>query len=117
MAMLYIGDYIDFATKGYHNASSWQVALDPEFTKIIDESLEDKINVESWNTPLPKIGADGYYKNMDQLFARVKVHIFNSVSPWFVIHEPINQNEQEVEYTYPDGTVKHYDSSLAIGLN
>lgn len=116
MAMLYITDYIDFATKGYHNKSSWQVALDPDFTQIVDESLNDLVNVTEWNTPLPKIGGVGFYKDMDQLFARVKVHIFNSESPWYVINEPINQNNQIVKYTYPDGTIR-IENSLDIGLN
>jgi len=34
VATFYIDDYIDFGTKGYHNATSWQVAIDPQFEKI-----------------------------------------------------------------------------------
>ena len=116
MAMFYIDDYIDFGTKGYHSATSWQVALDPNFTKIVDESIEDKINVKEWNSPLPKIDANGYYKDLDNLYVRVKVHIFNSVSPWFVIKEPINQNNQIVNYT-EKGIVIKTANSLEIGLN
>ena len=116
MAMLYITDYMDFATKGYHNASSWEVALDPDFNNIIDSSYEDKVNVKSWNTPLPRINASGFYKDIDHLYARVKVHIFNSVSPWFDISDQLNQNKQVVKYTYPDEHVEIIEDSLEIGL-
>lgn len=116
MATFYIDDYIDFGTKGYHNATSWQVAIDPQFEKIIDQSLDDKINVKQWNSPLPRIDAAGFYKDLDNIYVRVKVHIFNSVSPWFVLPEVLDQNKQLVTYT-ENGIVVKTANSLAIGLN
>jgi len=109
MAMLSIIDYIDINCKGYHNATSWQVALDPDFTQIIDESIEDKVNVQTWHTMLPKIDGNGYYADLDNLYARAKVHIDNSVSDWFVM-EPKNQNKQKIIVTELDGTLTEYDS-------
>jgi len=115
MATLRINDYFDLGTKGYHNASSWQVALDPEFTQIIDESLNDTVNVKEWKTMLPMIGGGGYYADLDNLYGRVKVHIDNTVSDWFVL-APKNQNDQTVIYTEGDVTVKTVNS-LDINLN
>lgn len=113
MARIRVNDYIDIACKGYHNASTYQVALDPEFTQIIDETIEDKVNVEYWDTMLPKLDGTGYYADLDQLYARVKVHIDNTVSPWFTC-EPKTQRYQLVTITYPDGTTELTDSS-ALG--
>ena len=115
MARLRVNDYIDICTNNTHNATSWQVALDPDFTQIIDQSLKDTVNVKEWVTPLPKIDGNGYYADLDNLYSRVKVHIDDTESPWFVM-EPVNQNKQRVIYTYPDGHTEEYDS-LEIGLN
>ena len=46
MAMISIKHYIDIGTGGVHNATSWQIAKDKDFTKIIDQSLKDKVNVK-----------------------------------------------------------------------
>ena len=116
MAMLSIDDYFDFGTNTVHNASSWQFALDSNFEHIIDETLEDKVNVKTWKSKLPRLyGEPGYYKDLSKLYARVKVHIDNTVSPWYTI--PVsNQNDQEVIVTQEDGSQSTYNS-LEIGLN
>jgi hypothetical protein len=92
MAKLEINDYIDIGTGGFHNATSWQVAKDPEFKEIIDESLKDTVNVKEWHTMLPKRPEDGpgYYADLDMLYARVKVHVDEYESPWEVL-EPKSQ--------------------------
>ena len=115
MAMLRIDDYFDFGTNTVHNASSWQFALDSDFVQIIDESLDDKVNVKTWHSQLRRLDGPGYYKDLDKLYARVKVHIDNTVSPWYVIPTG-NQNDQEVIVTEEAGSQVTYNS-LEIGLN
>lgn len=100
MAKLEVKDYIEIGSGVPHDASSWQVAKDPEFKKIIDESLNDKINVKSWFTPLPKLKEDGegYYADMDNLYARVKIHLGITESAWLTVG-PKSQNTQKVIIT------------------
>ena len=47
-------EYTDIGTGGEHDATSWQFAKDPDFTKIIDESLNDTVNVKKWVSMLPR---------------------------------------------------------------
>ena len=111
MALLRINDLIDINTKGFHNATTWQVALDENFTQIIDESIKDTINVKEWHTMLPKINEVGYYADLDNLYARAKVWIDDNVSEWFVM-EPKNQNKQKIIVVELDGSITEYDSIL-----
>lgn len=110
-----IYDYIDIGTNSFHNASSYQVALDKDFTKIIDESHKDKINVKSWKTPLKKIDGTGYYSNLDELYARVKVWINDNESPWFEV-KPVNQNECMLEIT-EDGKESIFIDAIKNKIN
>lgn len=116
MAYIRVTDYIDIGTGGYKDAVSYQIAKDPEFTKIIDESLHDTVNLDVWHSPLKKLPEDGegYYKDEDVLYARVKIHIGTHESPWFTL-EPGNQNKQDVVIT-EDGKEPIYTTSEAIGL-
>jgi hypothetical protein len=118
MAKVYLDKFEDLGTSGIHSATSWQVAKDPEFTKIIDESLEDKVNLISWNTPLPKLQEDivegevyPYYSDLTALYARVKVHIDETVSNWFVLG-PKSQLVQKVIITENDKEDIWTDSHL-----
>jgi len=115
MALLRIIDLIDINTKGFHNATSWQFALDPDFTQIIDESLKDTVNVKEWHSMLPKITGDGYYADLDKLYARAKVWIDDNVSEWLEF-TPLNQNDQTIIVTELDGSISTYDS-LSDGFN
>ena len=100
MAYTRVTDYIDIGTGAYKDAVSYHIAKDPEFKQIIAESLHDTKNLDVWHTPLKKLPEDGegYYKDEDVLYARVKVHIGTHESPWFTL-EPGNQNIQEVVIT------------------
>ena len=111
MAILKINDYIDFDTDGEIISVSWQVALDPNYTQIIDQSLEDKVNKREWITKLPVIGAtDGScYADLDAVYSRVKIHMNGAVSPWFEI-TPLNQNDQSITYNELDGTRTTYNT-------
>lgn len=98
MARIELKDYMDIATKGMPTATSWQVALDKDFKNIIDESLENKESIYEWITPLPKIdNPDDFYDDLDELYCRVKLHIYDTVSDWFVF--PVNtQKDYEINY-------------------
>ena len=120
MAKIVVNDYIDIGTGGFHNATSWQIAKDSEFTKIIDESLIDTVNVKSWHSMLPKLeedkvpGESNYYADLDILYARVKIHVDEHESPWFVC-EPKNQNIQDVVITEKDKE-DIYTTSIEINM-
>lgn len=115
MARFKVDDYISLGTSSCPIASSWQVALDAEFTQIIDETLYDKHNVYEWNTPLPKINGDGYYADLDKLYCRVKYHVLNGESDWYIL--PVgNQNDQEV-ILKQDGVEIERFNSLEAGFN
>lgn len=103
MASIRVDSYIDIGTGGIHDATSWQFAKDPEFTKIIDQSLKDKKNVKEWHSMLPKLeedktdpDAEEYYSELDEIYARVKIHLGDTESEWFVIG-PKSQRHQRVQ--------------------
>lgn len=114
MAKLTILDVLDVGTGGFHNATSWQVALDPDFTQIIDESLKDTVNVTEWHSMLPNIEGSGYYADLDNLYARVKAHVDDYESPWFVL-TPKSQNIQNVIIT-EKGKEDIHTNSAAIKM-
>lgn len=108
MARIRLTDFEDLGTSGAHSATSWQVAKDPDFIKIIDESLNDKVNLIEWNTPLPKLPEDieedekyPFYSDETKLYARVKIFIDKSESRWFTIG-PKSQTVQKVIVTEKD---------------
>jgi len=113
MAQFRLHDFIDVGTHGYIDATSWQVAKDPDFKEIIDQSLHDTVNIYTWNSPLPD-DAGWFYADLDNLYARVKVHILESESDWYVM-EPKNQNDQEFVITENGEVVKRVNS-LEAGI-
>lgn len=116
MAYIEILDYTDIGTGGVHEATSWQFAKDAEFTKIIAESLNDKVNVKIWHNPLPKLSedGDGYYADLTELYARVKIHVNGFESDWYVLG-PADQNKQKVVIT-EKGKDPIYTDSDTIGM-
>lgn len=90
-----VEDYISINAGTYHNATSYQVALDKDFTMIIDESHKDTINVKNWHSPLPKINSVGYYSNLKELHARIKIWIDDFESDWYVL-PIVDQQDQEI---------------------
>ncbi len=109
MARFKINDYLALGCSTYPIATSWQVALDPEFEHIIDESLEDKENITEWNSPLPKINQEGFYADLDELYVRVKYFVGNGVSEWYVMAVG-NQNDQEFIVTENDEIIDRFNS-------
>ena len=105
MAWIQVNSYIDIGTGGNHEATSWQFAKDKDFTLIIDESIEDRVNVKKWHSMLPKRpedktnpDAEEYYSDLDELWARCKIHVGETVSDWYVIG-PRSQRLQKVLVT------------------
>lgn len=84
MAYLKLIDFIDVGSGSPVDAVSWQVALDKEFTQIIDESLEDTEHLEIWHSPLPRLDGPGFYNDLEKLYGRLKIHVKDHVSEWFV---------------------------------
>lgn len=112
--------YIDIGSGGKHVMTSWVVALDRNFLKTIDESLEDPDNVLEWKTPLPKRpedkinqNAEEFYSDLAQFYVRVMIHVgevkrdpsgkvidkvITASSPWLEIG-PLSQLEQDIIVT------------------
>ena len=72
MAHIIIENYLTLGSGSSLAATSYQVAKDPEFTKIIDEIHESREFRLKWWTPLPKPGG-GFYSDEIELYARVKL--------------------------------------------
>ena len=109
MATLYLNGYRDTGTASNLTATSWQFAKDKEFTKIIDESIEDTTNLRSWSSKLPKLDEDKvdpdkeeYYSDLKELWGRVKIHVGDYESDWVIIG-PQDQTKQYVKVKYEDG--------------
>ena len=106
MALLKIIDYIDIGTGGIHDATSWYVAKDKDikdpsmFTKLIDSSIKDKVNVKQWYTPLPKLKEDGegYYADANELHAYATIWVGDYESDLFYLGQ-IDQTRQDIIIT------------------
>lgn len=100
------GDYyIDIGTGGKHNATTWIVAKDKFFNRIIDQSLKDTVNLKEWTTPLPKLPEDKidplkdeFYSDLETLYLKVIIHIDGFDSPPVEVG-PFSQLDQEVLVT------------------
>jgi oligoendopeptidase F len=115
MAKFRVGEYLDILTNGYHNATTWEAALDPEFTQIIDKVEESKEFLKEWVTPLPTLeDPNKFYKDLENVYVRVKIHIDNTESNWVVLNS-LNQREQLVLIVGLDGEITE-TNSLDIGM-
>lgn len=100
------GDYyIDIGTGGKHNATTWIVAKDKFFNRIIDQSIKDTVNLKEWTTPLPKLPEDKldptkdeFYSDLESIYLKVIIHIDGFDSPPVEVG-PFNQLEQEILIT------------------
>jgi len=117
MALFSLEDYMDFDTIGVITATSWEAALDPDFTQIIDSSYEDKINIREWYTKLPVIGNTNgsCYSDLSNVYGRVKIHIDDVTSPWYEL-APLNQNDQVIKVRELNRDITIYDA-LADNFN
>lgn len=88
--------YDDIGSGGPQIAASYEIALDKEFTQIIDATYFNKEYLEAWSSPLPRIGApDGtFYTNLDKLYARGKIYA-GRLPPGFRV--PTDATDEEVD--------------------
>lgn len=117
MAHINIGDFISIGMDfNGHTATSYIVAKDEEFTKIIDQSIFDTQNLYRWHTPLPKLPEDGegFYKDLSELHAKIRIHAGEKASPWITL-DLANQNKQDVIIT-EDYRKEIFTTSDAIGM-
>lgn len=128
MAYMRVVKYEDIGTGGSHHSTSWQFALDKEFTKIIDQSLKDKVNVKEWHSPLPKRpehksspDAEEYYNDLDELWGRMMIHVGETDSEWLVVG-PRSQKLQRVLVTdnsededVPEDKLEYMSNSTELG--
>lgn len=97
-----------------HSATDWQIALDEDFTQIIDESLNDTVNLLEWHSPLPRLDdPTKFYSDEDLIYARARVWFDYENSGWLILTD--NQNYQEVILT-EDNEEDIYTNSEVINM-
>ena len=76
MASIEIKKYLTLGASTPLMATSYQVALDKDFTQIVDEIHKSEEHKLFWSTPLPRRnGQGGFYGNETRLYARVKLFL------------------------------------------
>lgn len=102
MANIIIEKYITLGNSTPLAATSYQIALDPDFTEIVDEiHMSEEFKLKWWS-PLPKIDGTGFYSDETSLYARVKLFlrddngVLYAPGDWFVLDEAnqVEWNEQ-----------------------
>ena len=104
----FTGIGLDFAN---HTATSYKIAKDEDLEQIIDESIYNTENKIIWHSKLPKRPEDGegYYGDMEGLYAAVRIHMGNLNSPWMKLRVT-NQKKQEYVVTENGEKDKFYNS-------
>lgn len=108
MARFRIKDYIDINTKGYHNGTDWVISLDENKEHIIDESYDNKDDVEEWHSPMRKPDG-GFYKDLEFVYLHVRVHIDNTKSAWYTTNV-VAESTKKIIVTELDNTISEYDN-------
>ena len=92
MAKIVINNYLSLGASTPLVATSYQVALDANFTEIIDEIHQSEEFKLEWSTPLPKRDGSGkFYSDEIALHARVKLFLRDendelyAPDDWFVL--------------------------------
>ena len=116
MAHIRINDYIDIGSGGVHYATDWQIATDPQFVNILDQSMNDEVNLRLWYSMLAKPDGNGYYSSTDMipLYARVRIYVGNTQSDWF--NAEIESQEPQVVIITENGAVIRITDSDTIGM-
>lgn len=98
MATIKICKYETLFMKAPHIATSYQI-IDANTNTVLDESLENKVNLLEWNSPLKKAG-NKHHRYETNLKARVKFHYDNGEdSGWFIVGEYNQLDPLEPVYT------------------
>ena len=114
MATFCFLDHRSLGAKGRPTGGTWEAALDSSFTQIIDRTINNPNAIYSWTSPLPKIGEPGYYVDLPELHARMKLHIHDSVSDWYVL-PVVDQRDQEITTT-ENGVVTGTFNTITHGI-
>lgn len=107
--------YSSLFVVGKHDATTWILAKDVSFTRIIDKLEKSKDALYEWITPLPKLQedksgtGDEYYVNLEEAYLRVIIHSGDSESPPITIG-PFKQGLQDILITKGDETLEKTDS-------
>lgn len=76
MAKIAIKNYLSLGASTPLVATSYQIALDSEFTEIIDEIHQSEEYKLEWSSPLPKRDGSGeFYSDEVELHARIKLFL------------------------------------------
>lgn len=114
MANIEIQKYLTLGNNTPLIATSYQVALDSDFTNIIDEIVESREFKLKWYTPLLKNDGSGRcYGDEETLYARVKLFLEDddgelyAPDDWFVlpVESQIDFNLAHRTYTYEEETI------------
>lgn len=109
----FTGIGLDFAN---HTATSYRIAKDENFELLIDESIHNTENKTIWHSMLPKRPEDGegYYGDMEGLWAGVRIHMGKTDSPWMKL-KMVNQKKQEYVIT-ENGEKDRFYNSDELGI-
>lgn len=103
--------YKSLYVNGEHDSTSWYIAKDIGFTKIIDSIERSKEHKLVWHSMLPKLPEDQvgeeqeYYHILKELYLKVIIHVGDATSP-DVILGPYLVGDQEVSMTKGDETLE-----------
>lgn len=91
MANIEIKKYLSLGASTPLVATSYQVALDSNFTLIVDEIHQSEEYKLAWNTPLPKRDGTGFYSDEVELHARIRLflrdenEVLYAPDDWYVL--------------------------------
>ena len=89
MAKFYLKDYVKTNDVSGVVAVSWQIALDPTFILLVDETIENRTDIDVWSSPLKRIDSQGLYDDSTKLYVRVKIYTENNgelfESDWYPV--------------------------------
>ena len=84
-------------------AVTWQIALDPEFNVILDESIFDTENILMWEPLILHKGTGQKLDSDEELYARLKIYTIDAgvtnESDWFNA-KLIDPNDVEKDLTH-----------------
>lgn len=75
MAKIEILKYLSLGAETPLVATSYQIALDADFTQIVDEIHESIEHRLLWETTLPKRDGTGFYSDEETLHSRVRLFL------------------------------------------
>lgn len=91
MAKIEIKKYLSLGASTPLVATSYQIALDSNFTQIVDEIHQSEEYKLEWSSPLPKINGTGFYSDETALYARIRLFlrdendILYAPDDWYVL--------------------------------